>query len=92
MALGREVNKSILDTRVAEAVLALREAMEDSESIAKWLANNPVHEGVDPLTLDPFMYSVDEAYLVRLYFEQVEALRVANQNLADLGRKMTGLD
>jgi hypothetical protein len=92
VALGREVNKSILDTRVAEAVLALREAMERSESIAKWLANNPVREGVDPLTLVPFMYSVDEAYLVRRYFEEVEALRVANQTLADLGRKMTGLD
>ncbi|QZE10592.1 hypothetical protein SEA_BILO_17 [Streptomyces phage Bilo] len=91
MGLGLEVSKPVLDMTVAQAVLELRRALDKHEAIAAWLANHPVTNGVDPLTED-FGYTVDEAYVLRFYFEGVDAIRVANPNLISTGRKMTGLE
>ncbi len=92
MGLGLEVTKPVLDMTAATAVLDLRKALDKHEAIATWLANHPVVEGVDPLTSDPYNYTTDEAYALRLYFEGVEAIRVANPTLISVGRKMTGLE
>ena len=89
--LGFEVNKTTLDVKCAEAVLALRSAFEEIETIAKWLANHP-NPGTDPLTQEPFNYTADEAYAVRLYFETFDSVRVNNASTFDVGRQMTGLE
>lgn len=92
MGLGLEVNKTILDNKAAEAVLQLRSGLDKHESIAAWLANHPIVDSVDPLTVEPFGYTADEAYALRFYFEGVDAIRVNNPNLIATGRKMTGLE
>lgn len=92
MGLGLDVSKPVLDMSVAQAVLELRRALDKHEGIAAWLANHPVIDGTDPLTTDPFGYTADEAYVLRVYFEGVDAIRVANPNLIATGRKMTGLE
>jgi hypothetical protein len=92
MAIGLEVNKQVLDMKAAQAVIRLREAFEDVEAIAAWLANHAVIDGVDPLTSEPFGYDADEAYALRFYFETFNAIKNANTNAFDAGRKMTGLE
>lgn len=93
MSLGFDVTKQALDAKVAQAALQLRSAFEKIETITKWLANHP-NNGTDPdpLTLDPFLYSADEAYAMRLYFETFDSVRTANASTFDTGRKMTGLE
>lgn len=91
MGLGLEVTKQTLDMKAAQAVIALRTALNQHESIAAWLVNHPIVNGTDPLIAD-FGYNADEAYALRFYFEGVEALRVNNPNLIAIGRKMTGLE
>lgn len=92
MALGLEVSKQVLDMKAAQAVLGLREAFEGVEAIAVWLANHPVVDGVDPLTSEPFGYTADEAYALRFFFETFNAVKNANTNAFNAGRKMTGLE
>lgn len=92
MSIGIEVNKQILDLKAAQAVLGLREAFDDVEAIAKWLSIHPVVEGADPLTEDPFNYTADEAYALRFFFETFNAVKNANTNAFEAGRKMTGLE
>lgn len=91
MSLGNEVNKSILDTKCAEAALYLRSAFEKVENIAKWLSNHPVDGENDPLVTE-FGYNSDEAYALRLYFETFDNVRNQNGSAFDTGRKMTGLE
>lgn len=91
MSLGYNVDKGTLDMKLADAVMSVRSALAKVESIAAWLANHP-SDGTDPLTQEPFNYTTDEAYVIRVYFESVEALRVGNPSLSGLGRKMTGLE
>lgn len=92
MTLGIEVTKQMLDGRAAQAVIAVRSALEKVEGIQAWLANHPVVDNVDPLTQDPFNYTEDEAYAMRYYFGTVDGIRTGNQTIADVGRKMTGLE
>jgi hypothetical protein len=90
MALGIEITKPILDQKAAEAVLAVRRALDMVENVAKWLANHP-NGTTDPLVTD-FGYTEDEAYALRLYFQTVDTIRVDNVAISDVGRKMTGLE
>lgn len=92
MTLGIEVTKQMLDGKVAQAVIAVRSALEKAEAIQAWLANHPVVDNVDPLTQDPYGYTEDEAYAMRLYFGTVDTIRTGNANISDIGRKMTGLE
>lgn len=92
MTLGIEVTKSALDSKAAQAVLSVRSALEKVEAVQAWLANHPVIDAVDPLTQEPFNYSEDEAYAMRLYFGTVDGLRTSNVAISDVGRKMTGLE
>ncbi|AWN05885.1 hypothetical protein SEA_CRICKO_19 [Streptomyces phage CricKo] len=92
MGLGYEVNKPILDGKAGEAVLQLRSALDKVEAIATWLANNPVVNEVDPLWSDPFNYTADESYALRMYFSSVDQIRTQNGTLMAVGRKMTGLE
>lgn len=92
MTVGLEVTKAVLDMKIADAVMSVRSALDKVETIASWLVNHPTVDSVDPLTLEPFGYTADEAYAVRLYFESVEGIRTSNPNLSAVGRKMTGLE
>jgi hypothetical protein len=92
MTLGFDVNKQMLDAKAAQAVLAMRSALEKVEALQAWLANHPTVDGVDPLTAEPFGYSEDEAYALRLYFGTVDGIRTSNTAMSDVGRKMTGLE
>jgi hypothetical protein len=92
MTLGFDVTKQMLDTKAAQAVLAMRSALEKVEALQAWLANHPVVDNVDPLTAEPFGYSADEAYALRLYFGTVDSIRTTNTSISDVGRKMTGLE
>jgi hypothetical protein len=96
MTLGIEVTKAALDSKCAQAVLAVRAALEKVEAVQAWLANHPVVTiggvDMDPLTEEPYNYTADEAYAMRLYFGTVDGLRISNTAMADVGRKMTGLE
>jgi hypothetical protein len=92
MTLGFDVTKQMLDTKVAQSVLAVRSALEKVEGIQAWLANHPVVDNVDPLMVEPFGYTADEAYAMRFYFGTVDGIRTSNTNISDVGRKMTGLE
>lgn len=89
---GLEVTRNMLDMKAADAVLSLREALRKVESIAKWLENTPVVDNIDPLTGPEFNYTPDEAYLIRITFQQLEAIRVSNNTLSETARKLTGLE
>lgn len=88
--LGYTVNKAVLDSKAADTVIAVREAFEKVETMASWLVNNPKDGNDDPL-VDDFDYTEDEAYALRLYFETMNTVRLNNVNMANVGRKMTGL-
>jgi hypothetical protein len=92
VSLGFNVTKDMLDNKAAQAVMAMRSALEKIQAIQAWLANQPDVDGVDPLTSAPFGYSADEAYALRLYFGTVDGMRTANAATSELGRKMTGLE
>jgi hypothetical protein len=88
--LGLPVTQETLNYQAPQAVLALHAAFEKIEIIATWLANHPSGQ-TDPLVTD-FGYTVDEAYILRFYFETFDAVREANLTTFDIGRKMTGLE
>lgn len=92
MAVGSEVNASVINSRSADAVLSLRLAFAKVQTIAKWLANNPN----DPVAGDPLVnqygYNADEAYLIRYTFETLENIRVTNADTLETARKLTGLE
>jgi hypothetical protein len=91
--LGYEVSKGVIDAKSASAVLALRSAFEEVENIAAWLSSHPFNgTDPDPLTLDPYGYTADEAYALRFFFETFDAVRNSNTAAFDAGRKMTGLE
>ena len=88
---GSKVTRKIMDDKSSEAILTLRIGFDRTENVAKWLANNPDAGQGDPLVTD-LEYTVDEAYLIRLVFQNLEALRTANEANFELARKLTGLD
>lgn len=92
MSLGISVTKGSLDNKVAQAALLVRSAFEQVETIKAWLALQPNDGTTDALTQEPFNYTIDEAYALRSYFEQLDSFRTSNQSLFDTGRKMTGLE
>lgn len=102
---GRTVTRAELDAKAADAVIAVRKAFVLVENVKSFLDNTPQNaEGGDPLTLsttptdpmDPttapgvFGYTDDEAYLMRIVFDQLSALPV--QDTLHTARKLTGLD
>lgn len=91
MGLGYDVNKNVIDMKSAGAVIALRSAFEKVEIMAEWLADNPSDGTNDPL-VTTYGYTVDEAYALRVFFETFNTIRINNESMFDVGRKMTGLE
>lgn len=92
---GLEVHRGLLDLKAAEAVLAIRDAMKKIDAIVKFLGFIPnVADTPDPLTLEPFNYTGDEAYLIRVVFQEFGTLSASvdlNATL-DSARQLTGLE
>lgn len=87
---GRQVTRMDLDYKVAGTVIAVRQAFESVIAVSAFLAQNPADApSGDPLIVK-FEYTADEAYLIRLVFEQLNALDV--ESVLAQGRKLTGLD
>lgn len=89
--LGYDVNKYVIDSKSADAALSLRSTFAKVENLANWLANHPVVDNVDPL-VELFGYNPDEAYLLRVTFEQFDMIRINNPTLFYNARKFTGLE
>lgn len=95
---GYEVSRAGLDAKSAESVIAVREAFRKVRNVKSALDNiksdapDPFNadKTVDSLTLEPFNYTPDEAYLFRVLFDNLSGLPV--QELLDTGRKLTGLE
>jgi len=94
--LGIQVDRNTIDRKASAAVLNLRSAFEQVETINEWLTNNPTTTDGSGSTVDPlintYQYSSDEAYALRLFFQTTDGIRTANQSTWDIGRKMTGLE
>lgn len=91
---GLEVTRSQLDMKSAEAIIALRDAVAQAETIQAFLSTIPVaQDGTDPLVVPEleggFGYTADEAYLIRFLFQSITDLPI--DNLREQGRKLTGL-
>lgn len=86
---GFAVTRDQLDPAAAEAVLAVRTAFDRVEVVANWLGDSSSASG-DILEVE-FGYSREEAYLLRLVFEQLNAARLAAADTMVIARKLTGL-
>lgn len=91
MTLGYYVDKNTIDMKAAQVAKTLQVAFEQVETLDKWLALHPVNNGKDPL-VEQFLYTVDEAYSLRVFFESMSALRASNESVFDIGRQLTGLE
>lgn len=88
---GIRVDRQTIDVRLGEAALAVRDSFERVESIQLWLADHPGSGPQDPLVTS-FGYTEDEAYLIRLVFEQLNTMRTEHAATLVLTHKLTGLE
>jgi hypothetical protein len=86
---GIEVSLSSLVMAADEGVRAWREANIKTERIFYWLSDNPVVNGVDPLTQDPYNLDTDGAYLYRFVFGGFHDLDI--EDILAAARKFTAL-
>lgn len=88
---GIEVSRQGIDSKVGDALLQLRSALDKSYSVNQFFVNNPVVNGEDPL-VTVYGYDEDEAYLLRLVFEGIAAIKASSSALEENARKLTGLE
>lgn len=89
---GIEVSRQAIDAKVGDALLQLRSALDKSYSVAKFFENNPIPEGgIDPL-IEIYGYDDDEAYLLRLVFQNIAQIKSDSATLEENARKLTGLE
>lgn len=89
--IGSEVQSYTINQKASSTAVALRDVFFRIETIAEWLELHPKVNGVD----DPLLtygFTEDEVSLLRQYFTGMNDLRLANQALFDLGRRLTGLE
>lgn len=97
---GIAVSRSALDQKMAETVISVRDAFTKVVTVSNWLNDHPVVDNVDPLTVPigpsadgmsqiGFGYTADEAYLIRLTFQNLSSIDVATT--LSVARKLTGL-
>lgn len=92
--LGYPVDPNSLNMKAYQIALDLRTVFSKVDQVAGWLADHPVVNNTDPLTAEPYNYTQDEAYLLRVYFEGWEDVRTSQgtTELFTKGRKLTGLE
>lgn len=91
---GSPVDRNLLDAKMAEAIITLRQAFRKIETIKAYLANHPIPDngaGVDPL-MGEFGYDADDAYLIRLVFDDLDYARNNLNGTMINGRKLSGLE
>lgn len=91
---GHDVFRGQLDQQSGNTVVAVREAFEAVTTMNEFLKNIPSDAAGGDILTKPeedggFGYTADEAYLLRVVFEQLNALPV--QPILDIGRALTGL-
>lgn len=85
------VNRTQLDQTAGEAVLAVRGAFDRAGVLAAWLTDHPAPSPAeDPLVVQ-HGYTEDEAYLLRLVFEQLATAGAGLVSTMEIARKLTGL-
>lgn len=89
--LGVDVSQYTINAKASDAVMSLRLAFDKVETFSKWLALNPNTPETDPL-VEKFGFTVDEAYLLRLFFQNFETVRLETAAQLEIGRNMTGLE
>jgi hypothetical protein len=89
---GIVVDRTSMDNKIATAVLALRGASDQCSHVQNFLVNNPVVNSVDPLTAAPFNYTADEAYAIRLVFQNFAADYTNQAANFAIASKFTGLE
>lgn len=91
---GFSVDRPTLDSNIGNAIVGLRNAFDKVVHINQFLVNNPVPAapGVDPLTAAPYSYTADEAYAIRLVFQNLATDYTTTQaNNFTTASKFTGL-
>lgn len=102
---GQAVTRQDLDYAVSQAIIDLRQACRKVDSINKFLSfhpsnavggdllTNPLPTASDPTgAVGGFGYTEDEAYLIRIIFEQLNGVRETALPILETGRKLTGLN
>jgi hypothetical protein len=89
--LGYYVDQNTINGKAGQAVITLRQAFDQVENLAKFLAMHPKVNNVDPLMTE-FGYTADEAYALRVFFETMYQLQQSNIATFDIGRKLSGLE
>lgn len=90
---GIEVTRQMLDQKMAASLVKLREAYEQVGIVAQWFENHPA-PGADPLVdvNGPYGYTTDEAYAMRLVFQNLETSRTDLAPTFDIATQLTGLE
>lgn len=90
MALGFEVQKYSLDSKMGQALFALRGALGPIEAIIAYLGHHPIVNGVDPLVDKG--YTADEANTIRTIFGDLDEKLVELEPTFVQARLITGLE
>lgn len=88
--LGNDVSIYTVNSKAAQFAIDMRNAFAHIETFKIWLDNNAPVNGNDPLV--SLGFAAGEAVILRTYFEQMDAARVAYQSTLDLGRHLTNLE
>lgn len=93
---GQDVTRNDLDYKLSQTLVSARVVVKDLETIQSFLERTTAVNGVDPLTVPfadggKFGYTEDEAYLIRVTFEQLAAAKTTIGPVLDTARALTGL-
>jgi hypothetical protein len=97
MSIGVPVRQQDVDAAMADLALNVRAMMRKIQDLGDWAATI----NTDDLTVEPFSYSPDDAYLIKSTLDRLnsmrawaagepQALEVGHNLMADLA-KMTGV-
>jgi len=87
---GISVTKDTLDFQAGETVVALRDAYVLVQRMAAFISDQQATEDSDPL-VDTYGYTKDEAYMLRMVFENLDASYEDIADVMQIARKLTGL-
>ena len=89
---GIEVTRQTIDMKIGQSLMTLRSGLDQCDSVAIWLSNTPAPTPEEDPLVVTFGYTEDEAYLIRLVFQEISTLRTAAAVLNSNARKLTGLE
>jgi hypothetical protein len=87
---GYTVDRVTMDQAMGQTMVMLRNAFEQVSHINQYLVNNPPVNNVDPIMTE-WNYTADEAYAIRLVFQNFAADYTAQAANFQIASKLTGL-